>query len=150
MHQCLGGVAADRREHQLGRLVPLREPEAPGHELGRVDDPPPEWHDDPDAVGPTEERVPRAGSAARHGAVAVLRRRPQRGGHEVEGLRPLRGVQSGIGRGHDLADAHDDGGARVEGHGPRSVPADTRDLPGAPVEWSAMRAVPGHDVEGTP
>ena len=129
VHQGLRRVAADGRQHQLGRLVALGEPQARRHEQRRVDGAPSEGHHDPDAVGPPEERGPgRGGRSGRH-PVAVLGRRPQRRHHQLQRFGPFGGLQPGVGRRDGLAGADHHGGARVEGHGPGSVPVRA---PGAP------------------
>ncbi len=134
VHEGLGGIAPDGRDHQLCRPVALAEAEALGHEQGRIDRMPPQWRDDPDAVRTPDQGVPGGGAGAGRHAVAVLGCGPQRRRHELERFGPFGGSQAGVGRRHDLADAHDDGGARVEGHGPGSVPVHAPGLP-----WPAGR-----------
>ena len=122
VHQGLGVVAADGRDHELGGLVAVGETETGRHQAGGVRHRPAQRRHHPDAVGVSDESVPGRGRAALRGAVAVLGGGAQRRRHERQRLGPGRGVEPGVGRRGNLAHADHHGGSRVERHGPRSVP----------------------------
>ena len=129
VHEGLWRVAPDRREHELRRCVSLREAETRRHLEGRVGRMPPEGDDHPDAVGPGQQGGSGPSGCPGRDPVAILRGRPQCPGHELDRFGSLVRGKPGVGRGHDLAHADHHRGARVEGHGPRSVPGDAPRLP---------------------
>ena len=145
VQQGLGIVPSDGRDHELGGLVALGQPEAVRHQEGGVGHLPAQRCHHPDAVGASDERVAGRGRPARRGPVTVLRRRPQRRCHERQRLGPGCGGEAGVRRRGNLAHADQDGGTRVECHGPRSVLSTPRGLSGAPLDSVLMRGAVGSD-----